>query len=147
MHETEFINNTSSSGKIDDYEELLVKVDSLNDSVVVPHNRRSTVILKHSVSATEDDKKETIKAFRDFNPKSDRVDDMIIHRVLAIEELEIKEDDIDSASTPEDLVKWLKIKQQSRMSLQPGRGQAFTLPSEKMMKSHEPYVIEEESFD
>ena len=76
-----------------------------------------------------------MKAFKNFNPKNDRVDDMIIHKVLADEFLEIKEDSILSLSTPEDLSKWLKIKQQNRISLQPGLGQAFSLPSENMLKS------------
>ena len=76
-----------------------------------------------------------MKAFKNFNPKNDRVDDMIIHKVLADEFLEIKEDSILSLSTPEDLSKWLKIKQQNRISLQPGLGLAFSLPSKNMLKS------------
>jgi hypothetical protein len=42
----------------------------------------------------DDDKIEAINAFKNFNPKKDRIDDMIIHKVLADEFLQIKEDTI-----------------------------------------------------
>ncbi len=115
--------------------------NSLNDS----SGRKSTVIRKHSISATDEDKKEAMEAFNSFDPNSDRVDDMIIHKVLADEFFEIKEDFIGSGNTPEDLGRWLEIKRQSRMSLQPGLGKlSFMQPKKEMLKTHEPWALIEE---
>jgi len=109
----------------------------LNDS----SGRKSTVIRKHSISATDEDKKEAMEAFNSFDPNSDRVDDMIIHKVLADEFFEIKEDFIGSGNTPEDLGRWLEIKRQNRMSLQPGLGNlSFTQPKKEKRKTHEPWA-------
>jgi hypothetical protein len=87
-----------------------------------------------------------MEALKSLDPENDRVDDMIIHKVLADEFLEINEDFIGSSTTPEDLVKWLKIKQQNRMSLQPGLGNlSFTQPKKEKRKKHEPWpsIVEE----
>ncbi len=107
--------------------------------------RKSTVIRKHSIYATDEDKNEAMEAFNSFDPNSDRVDDMIIHKVLADEFLDIKEDFIESGNTPEDLSRWLEIKRQSRMSLQPGLGKlSLTQPKREMLRSLEPWVLIEE---
>jgi len=112
-----------------------VDSNSLNDS----SRRKSTVILEHSNYANVEDKLEAMEAFNSFDPNSDRVDDMIIHKVLADDFLEIKEDFIGSDTIPEDLVRYLKIKQQNRMSLQPGLGNlSFTQPKKEKRKTHEP---------
>ena len=57
--------------------------------------RNSGVIQTHDYYANETEKDRAINAFKSFDPENDSIDDMIMHKILASDKVEIKDQPIE----------------------------------------------------